>query len=190
MAKIGYVRVSTEGQNTIRQEVIMKELEVEKVFIEKISGKDRNRPQLKEMLKYVREGDVLIVESMSRLSRSALDFLNIVNELKEKKVNLVSQKESIDTSTAQGRFMLTVFAGLSELERENIRQRQREGIEIAKKEGRYKGKQPIEINKSQFEMHYKQWREGKITAVQAMKLLGLKPNTFYRRVKEYEEKNI
>lgn len=182
---VGYIRVSTDEQNTVRQEVLMKELAVEKIFIEKISGKNRDREQLKEMLNFVREGDTVIVESMSRLSRSALDFLNIVNELQAKKVMIVSKKENIDTTTPQGRFMLTVFAGLSELERESIKQRQLEGIKEAKKLGKYKGRKKIELSKK-FDKTYKDWKDGNITAIRAMEVLNLKPNTFYRRVKEYE----
>ena len=184
---VGYIRVSSEEQNTIRQEVLMQELGVEKVFIEKISGKNRDRKELKAMLDFVREGDTVIAESMSRLSRSALDFLNIANELKEKNVMLVSKKESIDTSTPQGKFMLTVFAALAELERESIRQRQLEGIKEAKKAGKYKGRKEIKVDNKKFIEVYTNWKDNKITAVQAMESLNLKPNTFYRRVKKHEE---
>lgn len=184
---VGYIRVSTEEQNTIRQEILMKDLNVEKIFIEKISGKNRERKQLKEMLAFIREGDTVIVESMSRLSRSALDFLNIANELKEKNVVLVSKKENIDTNTPQGKFMLTVFAGLCELERDSIRQRQLEGIKEAKKAGKYKGRKPIDMNDKKFIELYTSWKDGTIKAVDAMKELKLKPNTFYRRVKQYEQ---
>ena len=114
----------------------------EKVFSDMLSGKDRNRPGLQAMLDYIREGDVLYVESISRLARSTRDLLQIVEELQVKGVQFVSEKESIDTSTPQGRFILTVFAALSELEREQIRQRQAEGIAIAKQQGKYQGRQP------------------------------------------------
>lgn len=97
---------------------------------------------------------------------------------------IVSLKESIDTTTAQGRFMLTVFGALAELERENILERQREGIEIAKSEGKYKGRKPLEVDEAQFRTLCNRWRDGEITATAAMNELGLKPNTFYRRVKE------
>ena len=99
-------------------------------------------------------------------------------------MEFVSLKENIDTTTPQGRFMLTVFGALAELERENILERQREGIEIAKSEGKYKGRKPIDYNEAQMKTLCKQWRAGEITATAAMKELGLKPNTFYRRVKE------
>ena len=123
--KVGYVRVSTAGQNTARQEVIMEQLGVEKVFIDKMSGKNTDRPQLKEMLAFVREGDTLVIESFSRLARSTKDLLEIVEELEKKNVKFVSQKENIDTSTPNGKFMLTLFAALAQLERETLLARQK-----------------------------------------------------------------
>jgi len=101
----------------------MKELGVEKFFIEKISGKNAERPELKRMLDYVREGDTLVVESISRLSRSIRDLLWIIDKLERSGVTFVSQKEAIDTSSPQGRFVLAIFGALSELEREQTLQR-------------------------------------------------------------------
>lgn len=119
-----------------------------------------------------------VVKCISRIARNTRDLLSIVSELMEKGVEFVSLKENIDTTTPQGRFMLTVFGALAELER------QREGIEIAKSEGKYKGRKPIDCNEAQMKALCKKWRAGEITATAAMKELGLKPNTFYRRVKE------
>ncbi len=165
----------------------MKTLGVEKVFTEKISGKDTNRPEFLKMLDYLREGDTLYVESISRLSRSIRDLLKTIDILNEKGVTFVSQKENIDTTTAQGRFMLSVFAALSELEREQTLQRQREGIEIAKANGKYKGRQPVAYDKSKMESLYPEWKAGRLSAVDYAKKLNLKKNTFYRRLKEYQE---
>ena len=123
MAKIGYVRVSTIDQKTDRQEIALAELGIGKLFIEKVSGKNTEREELKKMLDYVREGDILYIESISRLARSTRDLLSIVLKLQDKKVELISLKENIDTSTPQGRFVLTLFGALSELERESILQR-------------------------------------------------------------------
>jgi len=114
------------------------------------------------------------------------DLLTIVEQLTSKGVDFVSLKECIDTATPQGKFMLTVFGAMAELERENILERQREGIAIAKEQGLYQGRQKMKIDKEQFVAVVKEWREDKITAVEAMKQLGVKPNTFYRRVKEWE----
>ena len=187
--KVGYVRVSTEEQNTARQEIIMEQLGVEKVFIDKMSGKNTDRPQLQEMMGFVREGDAVVVESISRLARSTIDLLNIVNNLNKKKVDFISQKESIDTKTPQGEFMLTIFAAMAKLERDQILQRQKEGIAAAKAAGKYKGRKPIEIDKDFLKTVHAQWYKNEITTAHAVKLLGLSRNTFYRRMWEYEEEN-
>ena len=138
------------------------------------------------MLSYVREGDTVIVESYSRLARSTRDLLDIVETLKSKGVEFISNKESIDTSTPAGRLMLTIFGGLYQFERECMLERQREGIKEAKKAGKYKGRKPIDVDPKRFKMIYDEWKAGKITAVKAQKALALTAPTFYRRVKEYE----
>lgn len=186
--KIGYIRVSTEEQNTIRQELLMESLGVDKIFIDKITGKNAQRPELKAMMNYVREGDTVIVSEIGRFARNTRDLLNLIDELTKKGVQFESQKEKIDTTTPAGQFMLTVFAAVAQLERDYILARQREGIEAKKAQGGYKGRVPIKVDEKQFEQEYRLWRSGQITAVTAMKYLGLKPNTFYRRVKAYEEK--
>ncbi len=182
--RVGYVRCSTIEQNEARQLKMMTEQNAEKIFTDKASGKNTDRQEFKAMMSFVRAGDIVIVESISRIARNTRDLLSIVSELTEKGVEFVSLKENIDTTTPQGRFMLTVFGALAELERENILERQREGIEIAKSEGKYKGRKPVEIDEDKFKSLCKKWRAGEITATAAMKELGLKPNTFYRRVKE------
>lgn len=184
MARIGYIRVSTQEQNLERQREIMKKYQVEKIFEEKISGKDTNRPQFKAMLDYVREGDTLYIESYSRLARSTKDLLNIVDELQIKGVDLVSDKENINTSTPQGRLMFTIFSGLAQFERECTLERQREGIAIAKAQGKYKGKQPIQYDKKQFLRIYEDVQAERITSVRAMQLLGLKKTTYYKIIKQ------
>lgn len=189
MSKIGYIRVSTEHQETARQQEIMGNYGVERIFSEKISGANTDRPQLKAMLDYVREGDTLYVESISRLGRSTKDLLNIIDSLTAKGVTLISNKENIDTNSPTGKFMLTVFAALSQLEREQIRQRQREGIEIAKVQGKYTGRKPISIDWTKFGQLYGEWKLKKITARDFMKKMNLTANTFYRRVREYEVRN-
>lgn len=186
---VGYVRVSTLEQNTARQEVLMQELGVTKVFIDKVSGKNRKRPALDEMLKFVREGDTVIVESISRFARSTKDLLNLVEELAKKGVRFVSQKETIDTDTPQGKFMLTIFGAMAQLEREQTQQRQAEGIAIAKAQGKYTGRKRIEIDDKLFAEQYRLWKAGETQPKYMMKRLGLKPATFYRRVKEYEEEH-
>lgn len=186
---IGYVRVSSLEQNTARQEVMMQELGVEKIFIDRMSGKSKDRPALDEMMGFVREGDTVIVESISRLARNTKDLLQIVEKLSNKKVEFVSKKESIDTTTPTGRFMLTVFGAMAQLEREQILQRQAEGIAIAKAEGRYKGRKRIEVDEELFAEQYRALKNGDTAPRFMMKKLGLTSPTFYRRLKEYEEKH-
>lgn len=186
MARILYARVSTEEQNLARQ--LTEAENYDKVFMEKVSGKNMERPQLKAMLAYVRKGDVLEVESYSRLARSTKDLLEIVERLDGMGVHFVSKKENIDTSTPQGRLMLTIFAGLAQFEREQTKERQAEGIAIAKANGVYKGRKPIDIDADKFDVVYREWKADKLTARKAMEMLDLKPNTFYRRVKEYENR--
>ena len=123
--KIGYIRVSTQEQNTMRQEVLMQELGVDEVYIDRLSGKNTDRPELKKMMDYVRKGDTVIVESISRFARNTRDLLELIEKLSEKGVEFVSRKEAIDTTTPTGKFMLTVFGAVAELEREYILQRQR-----------------------------------------------------------------
>ena len=191
--KIGYIRISTTDQNTARQEVMMQELGVEQVYIDRMSGKSLDRPELKRMLNYVREGDVVIVESISRFARNTRDLLELIEKLCEKKV------EAIDTSTPTGRFMLTVFGAVAELEREYILQRQKEGIAIAKEKGIYQGRKAIQrdnfdpvvnlwqtgqITATEAMKVVALWRDGKITAVEAMRRLNMKPSTFYRKVRQ------
>ena len=188
MARIGYIRVSTQEQNTGRQEAALQDCD--KQFIEKVSGKDtEHRPELAAMMEYVREGDTVIVESYSRFARNTKDLLNLVEALEKKGVHFVSLKEQVDTSTPQGRLMLTIFAGLAQFEREQTLQRQREGIELAKAQGKYKGRKRIETNGALFVEQYRKWKDGQQTARAAMEALGMKANTFYRRVKEYEQGN-
>ena len=185
--KIGYIRCSSSDQNTARQEVLMQELGVEQVYIDRMSGKNTERPELQRMMNYVREGDTVIVESISRFARNTRDLLDLTERLTSAGVEFISKKESVDTTTPQGRFMLTIFGAVAELERESIRQRQAEGIAIAKANGVYKGRKPIDVDDDAFAREYAIWKAGNCTARTAMDRLGLKPNTFYRRVKEYED---
>ena len=187
MANISYIRVSTKEQNTGRQFELLKQkgIRIDKAYEEHVSGKDTNRPQLKAMLDYVREGDTVYIESISRLARNTRDFLNIVESLQSKKVHLVSLKESIDTSTPTGKFMLSVFAALYQLERENILERQREGIALALEQKRPYGR-PATVISDTFPANYKKWKDGKITATEFMKEESLPRTTFYRLLKQYE----
>lgn len=188
--RIGYIRCSTTKQNPERQEVLMERLGVDKVYIDMCSGANMNRPRLKEMLEYMREGDTVVVESFSRLARSTKDLLEITDKMTQKGVEFISQKETIDTTTPAGKMLLTILAAISQFERDCIRERQQEGIDLKKARGEYRGRTPIAIDEAAFAEQYKAWKLGKITARAAMQALGLKPNTFYRRVREWEKHHL
>ena len=139
--RIGYVRVSTLEQHEARQKVeLMDKAKVEKIFLDKVSGKNTDRPQLQAMLEFAREGDIVYVSEFSRLARSTKDLLDIVQRLKEKQVQVISLKESFDTSTPAGELAMTMFAAIATFERKIMLERQREGIALAKEQGRYKGR--------------------------------------------------
>ena len=184
--KVAYIRVSTIEQNTARQEEAMKGMGIEKTFIEKASAKDTNRPQLLSMIDFIREGDVVYVESFSRLARSTEDLLNIVKSIQEKGATIISLKENFDLSTPTGKLMLTMMGAISTFEREVMLERQREGIAIAKAEGKYKGRRKIEIT-PEFVEAYKKYMNRELTVTDAIKELGIKSRTtWYKLVEEYK----
>ena len=186
--KVGYVRISTREQNTARQDVLMEKLGVERVFTDKLSGKDTQRPELQKMMDFVRDGDVVVVESFSRFARNTRDLLDLTAALEEKGVRFVSQKEAIDTDGPAGKLMLTIFGALAQFERETILERQAEGIAIAKEEGRMAGR-PKKA-KTTFEEVYWEWKAGKVSAAKGARKLGIARSTWYRKVRELEQEGI
>lgn len=160
----------------------MQELGVEKLFLDKLSGKNTKRPQLQAMLEYVREGDTVVIESLSRLGRSVKDLIEINEELTKKGVALESKKEKIETLTASGRLMFNVIASIAQFEREIMLERQREGIAIAKAAGKYKGRKEIAKPENWDEV-ISRWKVREITSRKAMEELGLKRTTFYKLLK-------
>lgn len=182
--RVAYIRVSTEEQNSARQREALEAYGIEKWYEEKVSGKNMEREQLQQMIDFVRDGDEVYVMDFSRLSRSVQDLLNIVEGFNKKNVKLVSLKENLDTSTPTGKLMLTMLGAIAEFERANILERQREGIAIAKREGKYKGRKEKKLDN--FEEVYEAWKSNQITAVAGAKLLGISRGAFYKRVKKWE----
>lgn len=157
-----------------------KQYNADKIFIDKSSGKTMdNRTQLKEMLSFVREGDTVIVESISRLARNTTDFLKILEELKNKKVSFFSIKEGWDSDTPQGKFALTMFGALYSLQVENLLQIQAEGIALAKARGVYQGRKPMKIDEEKFRAMCYEYRQGKRTATSIIKAFNISASTFY-----------
>lgn len=185
---IAYVRVSTIDQNEARQVEGLQKYNIDKWFTEKVSAKDTNRPELKTMLEFAREGDTIYIHSFDRLARSTSDLLNLVEQFQAKGIHLVSNKENIDTSTPTGKLMLTMIGAINTFERENMLERQREGIAIAKAEGKFKGRKEIDYPKNWNDI-YPRWKNRELQSNEAMEQLGLKRNTFYKLIKKYEEDN-
>lgn len=184
MSRIAYVRVSTIEQNESRQIEALKKYNIDKWFIEKISAKDTNRPKLKEMIDYIRENDTIYIHDFSRLARSTKDLLEIVELFNKKNVHLVSNKENLDTNTATGKLMLTMISAINEFERENLLERQREGIAIAKKQGKYKGGQVKKIDDEMFNVAYEKYKNRQITKIQFAKELHISRPTLDKLLKE------
>ncbi len=184
MANLGYVRVSTVEQNDERQKEALAKYNIDKWFEEKVSGKDTKREKLQAMFDYCREGDTIYVHDFSRLARSTKDLLSIVEYLDEKKVHLVSNKENLDSSTATGKLMLTMIAAIAEFERQNLLERQREGIAIAKRKGKYKGGQVKKIDDAVFQKKYDEYKERKINKRQMAEALKISRPTLDKLLKE------
>lgn len=181
---LAYVRVSTEEQNEARQVEALKQYGIDKWFIEKISGKSMNRPKLQELLEFAREGDTIRVHDFSRLARSTADLLQIVELLEAKGVSLISSKENIDTGTATGRLMLTMIAAIAEFERQNLLERQKEGIALAKTEGKYKGRKTVEV--PDFEKHYQRYQRREISKAALARELKISRPTLDRLIAEHD----
>lgn len=180
---VGYIRVSTSDQNVDRQKELLKQHDIEKFFIDKASGKDFNRPGFKAMNAFVRTGDTIIVSDWSRLGRSTIEVMSVIEDFNNKGINLISIKENIDSRTSQGRFILTIIAAFNEMDRELIKERQAEGIEIAKRKGVYTGRKKITKPKN-FDMVYHEYKIKNITLKEALVRTGLKRSTFYKFLNE------
>lgn len=175
--KVAYIRVSThniEQQSSIASQIEeLKSLGAEKFFIDELSGKNTNRPQLKAMLDYVRENDSVLIRDFSRLARSTKDLLEIVEYLENKNVALVSHRESIDTSTPSGKLILTILASIAQFERENTIEKIRIGCAIAKEKGHYKGRQEKKINETLFNSLFEKYQKREINKTELAKQLNV-----------------
>lgn len=182
--RVAYVRVSTVEQNESRQIEALEKHDIEKWFKEKVSAKDTNRPQLQAMLDFVRDGDTIYIHDFSRLARSTKDLLDIVEKLNAKGVHLVSNKENIDSSTPSGKLMLTMIGAIAEFERQNLLERQAEGIAIAKREGKFKGGQVKKIDEQVFSKHYADYKLRKINKTQLAAALQISRPTLDKLLKD------
>lgn len=185
MANVAYVRVSTKEQNEERQIENLKKYDIDRWYTEKVSGKDTNRPQLQAMLDYVREGDTVYIHDFSRLARNTADLLKLTEYLDCKGVKLISTKENLDTSTPTGKLMLTMIGAIAEFERANLKERQAEGIALAKEHGKYKGRKAREIDE-EFISLYNDYMERKTSKYAMAKALGVSRPTIDRMIERYK----
>ncbi|MFT9494597.1 MULTISPECIES: recombinase family protein [Bacillota] len=206
MAKLGYVRVSFKDQNEERQVLKMKELGIEDrfIFIDKMSGSNFDRPQYQLMKRFIHEGDLIYIDALDRLGRT---YDGIIEEWKEitrqlkADIVILENAELFDSRKFKsmgdmGKMLedqfLSLLAYAAEQERKKIRQRQAEGLAIAKAKGKKLGRPSINYDdltreqKYLVERNYERWKNGVITGVSFMDLLGLKKNTFYKVIKQYE----
>lgn len=186
MSKAAYVRVSTAEQNEARQREALAVRGIDKWFIEKASGKNTDRPEFQKMLDWVREGDTIYIHDLSRIARSTKDLLDLLDVLREKGVALVSDKESIDTSTATGKLLVTMVAAINEFERANLLERQREGIAIAKREGKYKGRKAVTV--PDLPRYYERWQRREVSKAALARELGISRPTLDRLFSDYNSK--
>lgn len=180
---IAYVRVSSVDQNEARQVESLQKFDIDKWFIEKASGKDTKRPKLQEMLEYIREDDVVYVLEFSRLGRSTADLLSIVKQIEDLGAKFISVKENFDTTTPAGRLQMTMMAAIAEFEREMILERQREGIAIAKRAGKYKGRKKVTV--PDIGDYYEKYMTRQGTKTSIAKELGISRTTLDKLFKEY-----
>ena len=183
MSKAAYVRVSTAEQNEARQREALAVRGIDKWFIEKASGKNTDRPEFQKMLDWVREGDTIYIHDLSRIARSTKDLLDLLDVLREKGVALVSGKESIDTSTATGKLLVTMVAAINEFERAILLERQKEGIAIAKREGKYKGRKAVTV--PDLPRHYERYQRREVSKAALARELGISRPTLDRLFSDY-----
>lgn len=187
--KVGYIRVSTIEQNEGRQLETLKQYNVERLFMDKVSGKDTNRPQFQTMMDFLREGDELYISEFSRLSRSTKDLLETIETLHNKGVTVISNKEQFDTSSATGKLLLTLMAAINQFEREINHERTMEGIELAKKAGKYKGRQAKKYEPDLLKNVLEGLANKTMTVTEASKRLGVTRATVYNLLKRVGDNN-
>ncbi|MGN0687826.1 MAG: recombinase family protein [Oscillospiraceae bacterium] len=178
----GYARVSTEQQNLDRQIDMLEKYGVDCLYNEKMTGTKRNRPELEKLLERLTEGDTVVVESLSRLGRSTKDLIWLMETFHTKGVNLVSLKESIDTTTSTGKLLFTLMSALAQFERDVLADRTREGLAAARARGRKGGRRPID--KEAVRKAVKLYKTKQYTVSEITELTGVRKTTLYKNLNE------
>lgn len=188
MRKIGYVRVSSKDQNEERQIKQLKEIGVDIIYQEKISGATLERKELNKMLDELESGDIVFVTDLTRITRSTKDLFSLIDSIKSKGATLRSIKDTwldLSEDNPYSQFLITVMAGVNQLERDLIKMRQKEGIEIAKSQGKYKGR-TVKYHKDHDGMNYavKLYHEGNMTVKQICNITNVSRTSLYRKLDE------
>ncbi|MCM1329142.1 MAG: recombinase family protein [Ruminococcus sp.] len=176
----GYARVSTETQNLDRQLDMLRKYGVDYIYNEKMTGTKRNRPELEKLLDRITEGDTVVIESLSRLGRSTKDLIELTEIFQSKKVNLVSLKEAIDTSTSTGKLLFTLMSAIAQFERDVIADRTREGLRSARVRGRTGGRP--KTDSEAVKKAVKLYGTGEYSLKEIQELTGVKKDTLYRNL--------
>lgn len=188
--RLAYIRVSTADQNIARQQDILKDYNIDKYFVDKISGSKLERPELDNLLSYCREDDTVYVCSIDRLARNVKHLYSLVEDLKDKRVNIHFIKENLvfncNEKTPMSNLLLAVLGAIAEFERELIKERQKEGILIAKKKGKYLGKQP-KLNKEQIDKLVYDFKNTRISKTALAKKYNLSRKTLYDYLDKYKD---
>ena len=178
----GYARVSTEQQNLDRQIDMLEKYGVDRIFNEKMTGTKRNRPELEKLLERLAEGDTVVVESLSRLGRSTKDLIWLMETFNEKGVNLVSLKESIDTTSSTGKLLFTLMSALAQFERDVLADRTKEGLAAARARGRKGGRPPTD--KDAVRKAVRLYKTGEYTVSEIVEMTGVRKTTLYKNLHE------
>jgi len=176
----GYARVSTKDQNLYMQFDALQKYGVEEknIYSEKITGTTKDRPAFTEMLTYLREGDTVVVYKLDRIGRSTKHLVDLINDFQEKGINFVSINENIDTTTAMGKLVFTIFSGLAQFERDIISERTKSGLDAARARGR-KGGRPKK-DQSKLGMAFRMYDSKEYSIQEILDAVGISRATFYR----------
>ncbi len=185
--KFGYMRVSTLDQNLDRQKKQLEEFGCDRIFFEKVTGTKRNRPELDRMLEFLRPEDTVVVTDLTRLSRSTKDLIEITELISQKGAHLKSLKESwLDTTTAHGKMLFTIFAGIAQFERDLTSERTKEGIQAARKRGKHPGRPKTDEEKVNYALYL---IDQGISRTDAAEKAGISRMTLYRKIQNNKETN-
>ena len=181
-----YIRVSSKEQNEARQLKALGKYTIDLFFSEKISGADLERPALKDLISVLKSGDTVYIADFSRLARSTYDLLTLIKLFEKNGINLFSDKEKLDMSTPQGKLIVTILSAVNEFEREITKERQAEGIAIAKAQGKYKGRKKMEYDHALFADCKNRCDRGEITKKEFAEIMGVSRRTLYNMLAEVD----